>query len=149
MNTVKQAAKLFNYLASNPHAKIQYRASAMQLAIHSHVSYISVAQDRIWASRVHFLSKVPPDHDNPEYFVPTTNGISLFLCKIVCNTMVSAAEDKYRTIFVDAHTAVPIRTTLSKIGWKQVPPNIQVDNSTAVGIVTKDFLQNKSMAMDM
>ena len=34
-NTAKQVAKLLNYLASNPKAEIQYRASGMQLAIHS------------------------------------------------------------------------------------------------------------------
>ena len=34
-NTAKQVAKLLNYLASNLHEKIKYRASGMQLAIHS------------------------------------------------------------------------------------------------------------------
>ena len=34
-NTAKQVAKLLNHLAYNPHAEIQYRASGMQLAIHS------------------------------------------------------------------------------------------------------------------
>ena len=33
--------------------------------------------------------------------------------------------------------------------WKQGPTAIQVENSTAVGITTKEFLQNKSKAMDM
>ena len=37
-NTAKQVAKLLNYLASNPQAEIQYRASGMQLAIHSDAS---------------------------------------------------------------------------------------------------------------
>ena len=35
------------------------------------------------------------------------------------------------------------------MGWKQRPKNIQVDNSTAVGIATKEFRQNKSKAVDM
>ena len=76
-NTAKQVAKLLNYLASNPQAEIQYRASGMQLAIHSDVSYISVAQSRSRASRVHFLTEGPPEAENPEDFVPTTNGILL------------------------------------------------------------------------
>ena len=45
-NTVKQVAKLLNYLASNPHVEIQYRASEMKLAIHSDASYLSVSQTR-------------------------------------------------------------------------------------------------------
>ena len=36
--TAKQVAKLLKYLASNPHAEIQYRESGMQLAIHSDAS---------------------------------------------------------------------------------------------------------------
>ena len=39
-NAAKQVAKLLNYIASNPHAEIQYRASGMQLAIHSETSYL-------------------------------------------------------------------------------------------------------------
>ena len=63
--------------------------------------------------------------------------------------MVSVVESEYGTIFLNAQTAVPIRTTLNGMGWKQGPTAIQVDNSTAVCIVTKEFLQNKSKAMDM
>ena len=37
-NTAKQVAKLLNYLTSNPQAEIQYRASGMQLDIHSDAS---------------------------------------------------------------------------------------------------------------
>ena len=74
-NTVKKVANLLNYLASNPHAEIQYRVSGMQLDIHPAASYLSVAQARSQASGVHFLSKGPPDTDNKEDFVPTTNGI--------------------------------------------------------------------------
>ena len=65
------------------------------------------------------------------------------------NIMLSAAEAEYGNIFVNAQTDVPIRTTLTEMGWKQGPMAIQVDNSTAVGISTKDFCQNKSKAMDM
>ena len=35
------------------------------------------------------------------------------------------------------------------MGWKQGPTATKVDNSTAVGIVTKEFHQKKSKAMDM
>ena len=84
----------------------------MQLSIHSDASYLSVTQARIRASGVHFLREGPPDPDNPEDFVPTTNGILLVVCKIMHNIMASAAEAEYGTIFVNAHTAVPIRTTM-------------------------------------
>ena len=35
------------------------------------------------------------------------------------------------------------------MGWTQGPTAIQVDNSTAVGIANKEFLQKNSKAMDM
>ena len=115
----------------------------MQLAIHSDASYISVSQARIWASGVHFLSEVPPNPSNPEYSVPTVNGILLVVCKIMRNIMASASEAEYDTIFVNSQIAVSICTTLTEMGWKQGPTVIQVDSSTAVGIATKEFLQNK------
>ena len=65
------------------------------------------------------------------------------------NIMASAAEAEYGTIFINAQTAVPIRTTLSDMGWPQGPTAIQVNNSTVVGIATKEFRQKKSKAMDM
>ena len=111
-------AKLLNYLASNPHAEIQYRASRTQLAIHSDASYLSVAQARSRSSGVHFHSEGPPDPDNSEYFMLTTNVILLVVCKIIRNIMASADEAEYETILVNSQTAVPIRTTLSEMGWK-------------------------------
>ena len=148
-NTEKEVVKILNYLDSNPQAEIQYRASRMQLAIHSDPSYLPVSQARSRASGVHFLTEGTTDPKNPEYFVPTTNSFLLVVCKIMRNIMASAAEAEYGTIFVNAQTALPIRTTLSEMGWKQVPTDTQEDNSTAVGIVTKEFLQNNSKAMDM
>ena len=83
--TAKQVDKILNYLASNTNVEIQYRASGIQLAIHSDAYYLSVSQDRIRASGVHFLSKGPPGPKYPEYFVPTVNGIILVVCKIMRN----------------------------------------------------------------
>ena len=81
--------------------------------------------------------------------MPTTNGILIVVCKIMRNIMASEAEDKYGTIFVNTQTVVPICTTLSEMGWTQGPMAILVDNSTAVGIETKEFHQNKSKPMDI
>ena len=148
-NTAKQVAKILNYLASNPHAEIQYMESGLQLSIHSDASYLSVSQARSRASGAHFLSKGPPNPNNTEYFVPTVNIIVLVVCKIMCKIMASAAQAKYDTIFVNSQTAVPICTTLTEIGWKQGPTAIQVDNSTLVGITTNEFRQNKSKSMDI
>ena len=112
-------ANILNYLASNPNVDIQYRSSGMQLAIHSNASYLSVFQAIIRASGVHFLSEGPPNPKNPEDSIPTVNGIILVVCKIMRNIMASKYEARYSTIFVNTQTAVPIHTTLNKMGWKQ------------------------------
>ena len=96
-----------------------------------------------------FLTEGPLDPKNPEDFVPNTNDILLVVCKIMRNIVASAVKVEYITIFINAQKAVPIRTTLSEMEWKQVPTDIQVDNSTAVGIATKEFRQKKFKAMDM
>ena len=101
-NTAKQVAELLNFLASNPQAEIQYRASGMQLAIHSDASCLSVTQARRRASGVHFLTKGPPDSENQEDSVLTTNGILLIVCKIMRNIMASSAKSEYSTIFINS-----------------------------------------------
>ena len=121
----------------------------MKLSIHSDASYLSVAKSRSRASGVHFLTEGPPKPENPEYFVPTTNGILLVVCKTMHNIMASAAKAEYGTIFINSKTAAHIRITLSEMGWPQGPTAILVDNFTAVGITTKEFRQKKSKAMDM
>ena len=65
------------------------------------------------------------------------------------NIVASETESEYGTIFINSKIAVPVGTTLNEMGWKQGPTAIKVDNSTAVGITTKKFRQNKSKAMDM
>ena len=130
-------AKLLNYLASNPHAEIQDRASGFQLAINSDASYLSASQTKRYASGAHFLREGPPEPENPEDFVTTTNIILLVVCKITRNIMPSAAEAEYGIIFVNTQKDVPIRTTLSEMGWKQVPTAIKIDNYTAEIIATK------------
>ena len=109
---------------------LQYRASGMQLSIHSDASYLSVSQAIIQAGGVHFLSKGPPNPNNTEYFVPTVKVILLVVYR-------SASEAEYGTIFFNSQIAVLFCTTLTEMVWKQVPMDIQVDNYTAVGIVTK------------
>ena len=142
-------AKLLNYLASNTNAEIHYKASGMQLAIHSNTSYLSLSRARIRDSGVHFLSEGPPNPKNPGDFVPTVNGIILVVCKIMRNIMASVDDAEYGTIFVKSQKSVPIQTTLTEMGWKHGTTAVKVDNSTAVGIASKEFLQNKSKSMDM
>ena len=94
----------------------QYKASVMQLSMHSDASYLTVSQPISRASGVHFLSDEPPNPNNTEYFLPTVNGIILVVCKIMHNIMALSAKAEYGTIFVNIQTDVHICTTLTEMG---------------------------------
>ena len=139
--------ELSTWMAVGPCVQpISYRVVRMGTAVWALMKIVlhsaSASDAMILRMILHTTSKMPlvvgpPDPENPEDFVPTTNGILLVVCKIMRNIMASAAKVEYGTIFINAQTAVPIRTTLSEMRWTQVPTAIQVDNSTVVGIATK------------
>ena len=84
--TAKAVAKLLNYLATNQYAKIQYRASGMQLCVRSDGSYLSVSKARSRAGGIPFLSEGPPNPKS-QGFAPPINGILHVVCKIMKNIM--------------------------------------------------------------
>ena len=64
------------------------------------------------------------------------------MCKILRNIMASEVEAEYDALFLNAQSAIPIRTTLIEMHHPQPPTSIQVDNSTAVGISNKSIKKN-------
>ena len=95
------------------------------------------------------MSDNPPSPHDPANFEPTLNGIVYVVCKILCNIMASAAEAELGALFLNCQVDVPIRITLEEMGHSQPPTQVQVENSTALGIVTITIKQRKSKAMDM
>eukprot|EP00957_Ditylum_brightwellii_P172718 13148188-Ditylum_brightwellii.AAC.1 len=63
--------------------------------------------------------------------------------------MASAVEAELGTLFENAKEAVSLCTTLNEVGQQQPITPIQVDNSTAHGIVKSNICQCKSKAIDM
>eukprot|EP00957_Ditylum_brightwellii_P128114 9771671-Ditylum_brightwellii.AAC.1 len=63
--------------------------------------------------------------------------------------MVLAAEAELGALFENAKEAAALRVTLDKLGHQQPATLIQVDNSTAYGIVNSSIQQRKSKAIDM
>ena len=60
--------------------------------------------------------------------------------------MSSAAEAELVSLFIIACKCVEIRQTLIKMGWSQQPTHIQVDNTTAVGVMTDNIVPKKLKA---
>ena len=63
--------------------------------------------------------------------------------------MSSAAEAELGAMYINARKAVEIQIILEEMGHKQPATPIQVDNSTAKGIVNKQVQPKRTKAMDM
>ena len=71
--------------------------------------------------------------------VPVTslNGPVLTIAQIIKFVMSSAAEAELAGLFICAKSMVPLRNTLTEMGWPQPKSPIQTDNSTAVRVTNK------------
>eukprot|EP00804_Cyclotella_cryptica_P003837 CCRYP_020460-RA/>CCRYP_020460-RA protein AED:0.47 eAED:0.47 QI:0/-1/0/1/-1/0/1/0/81 len=63
--------------------------------------------------------------------------------------MSSAAEAELGGLYINAQEAIPIRHLLTELGHTQPPTPIQIDNSTALGVVTNTIQPKRTKAMDM
>ena len=80
---------------------------------------------------------------------PPNNGAVLNTAKIIKAVMSSAAEAELGAMFINAREAVPARITLEELGHKQPRTPMQIDNSTAVGVVNSNIQPRRTKAMDM
>ena len=145
--TMDNLVWLLNYVASNPNAEVTYTASDMYLHVHSDASYLSVPKARSRAGAHFFLSKDPSKVK--DYTLLPLNGPIHVVSKILKFVMASAAEAEIGAGFIAAQESIPIRQCLEELGHKQPPTPIQVDNTTAVGFMTKTIKQKRSKAIDM
>jgi hypothetical protein len=124
MNKVKQ---LLDYCAIQEDAIITYNASKMMLAIHSDAGYCNKKIARSQAGGHFFLS-------NNEKF-PSNNGAILTNTTITKAVMSSAAEAAMRALYLNAKEAVYLQQILFKMGHPKPKTPIQMDNTTAEGVI--------------
>ncbi len=63
--------------------------------------------------------------------------------------MSSAAEAELAALFINAKTAISMRTTLKELGHPQMQTPIQTDNSTAHALLTNKILPKALKVVDM
>eukprot|EP00804_Cyclotella_cryptica_P000211 CCRYP_016197-RE/>CCRYP_016197-RE protein AED:0.49 eAED:0.44 QI:0/-1/0/1/-1/0/1/0/142 len=63
--------------------------------------------------------------------------------------MSSAAEAELGALYINARDTIPQRHLLNELGHPQPPTPIQIDNSTALGVVTNIIQPKRTKAMDM
>eukprot|EP00804_Cyclotella_cryptica_P030801 CCRYP_015061-RD/>CCRYP_015061-RD protein AED:0.55 eAED:0.46 QI:0/-1/0/1/-1/0/1/0/98 len=67
---------------------------------------------------------------------PTNNRAVLTISQIIKVVMSSAAEAELGALYINARETIPLRHLLEEMGHKQPPTPVQIDNSTALGVVT-------------
>ena len=140
-NTMHKTQHFLDYSATQEPAVLTYRASDMKLAIHSDASYLNESNARSRAGGHHFLSE---DVQNPANNGPIYNEAS-----IIKAVMSSAAEAELGSLYTNARKGVEERNILEEMGHPQPATPIQVDNSTADGIVNSRVQPKRTKAMDM
>jgi hypothetical protein len=141
--------QFLDYAATHPDARIQYKASEMQLWIHTDASYLNESKARSRNGGYYYLSKKPKLPISPDDPPPPHNAPILVNSKIIDAVMSSVQESETGSGFINAKDAVPICTTLQEMGHPQGPTPLQFDNKCAVGILTDTVVQRRSKAMDM
>ena len=138
MYRIKQ---LLDYCWSQEEAIITYHSSDMVLAIHSDAGYLN--ESKAW-SRVggHFFLL------SDTQYLPN-NGAILDIAQIIDAVMPSAAEAEMGALFINAKEAVHMRHILHKMGHPQPCTPIQMDNSTAEGVINSQICPKRTKAMDM
>ncbi|KAL3781993.1 hypothetical protein HJC23_013821 [Cyclotella cryptica] len=139
--TLSHVKHFLDYAASHPDAMVTFHASDMVLAVHSDASYLSETKARSRAGGHFFMS-------TNDVF-PTNNGAFLTISQIIKVVMSSAAEAELGALYINARETILLRHLLEEMGHKQPPTPVQIDNSTALGVVTNTIQPKRTKAMDM
>ncbi len=140
---VQALVHFLNYGAPHPDATLRYRASGMILHIHSDAAYLNETGARSRVGGHHFLGDRASPLNQP------SNEVILDIAKILKHVVSSAAEAEVGATFLNGKEAVAVRTALAEMGHPQPATPMQVDNSTANGILNGTVKQQRSRAMDM
>ena len=108
-------------------AVLTYHKSNMVLAGYSNAGYLNETNARSQAWGHHFLS------ENVQY--PSNNGAILNIAEIIKAVMSSASEAECGALYINACKAVKEHTILQEMGQTQPSTPMQMDNSTAEGII--------------
>jgi hypothetical protein len=146
-HTQKACDMLLDYLSTHPNATIPYHASDMVLAVCSNATYLALPNTHSRAAGHFFLTDLPSATSLPPN--PKLNGVIHVLCKTICIVAASVSEDETGCLFLNAQEAVPIRTALIQMGQLQPATPLEIDNSTAHGILHAQVRMNKSKAFNM
>jgi hypothetical protein len=140
--TLSRIRHLLDYCATHPAARLTYRASDMQLVLHSDAGYNNETQARSRTGGHFFLGM---RNNQP----PITNGAILNPTTILKHVASSAADCEVGAAYHNCKEAIPLRLMLTEMGFPQAPTIVVLDNTTALGFIHDTIKQRRTKAMDM
>ena len=100
--TEKVLTHFLNYCATNPYAKVTYRASDMILHNHLDAAYLVAPETGSRAGGYKYL-------ENEETYKQIINGPISIISKIIKSVMASAAEAEVAALYMNAKQLVPLK----------------------------------------
>ncbi len=125
--TMAMVTQLLDYCALQEEAIMTFKARNMIVQVHSNAGYASKKKSRSQAGGHFYLLY---KDESPKY-----NGAILTTSTIIKFVMSSAAEAKLGALFINAKEAVHIRNILTKMGHPQPHTPIQMNKTTAEGVI--------------
>jgi len=149
MATLNLCTWLLDYMSTYPDPSITYKKSDMVLWVSSDSSYQSVSKSRSRVGGYHFLGNKPNNMKDVSIQRTFINAPIHVEASILRHVMGAASESEIAGGYVNARDAVETRIALMEMGHHQPPTPLELDNTTAYGIITKQLLPRRSKAIDM
>ena len=92
---------------------------------------------------------MPPTSRNQKHAAEQAAISSYQVAQIIKAVMSSAAEAELGALYINSRAAILQRHLLKEMGHPQPPTPIQIDNLTALGVVTKTMQPKQTKAIDM
>ena len=140
--TRQRITQLLDYCATHPSARLLFRASDMQLHVHSDAGYNNESKARSRTGGHFYLGS---HCDNKPMF----NGAILNPTTILKHVASSAADCEIGAAYHNCKEAIPLRITLTEMGFPQSPTRVVLDNTTALGFIHDSIKQKRTKALDM
>jgi len=146
-NTMKIFDRLMQYVATHNNPTITYRASNMQLQLHTDASFMSESRCRSRASIYGYLSALSPSNISE---FPDLNGPILCTSTIIPLTVPSVMDAEYIAIYQGLLHIEKVRQALTDIGFPQLSPTeLTCDNQAAVSVANQTCTIKKSKSTAM
>jgi hypothetical protein len=107
---------------------------------HSNALYLSTSKAHSWSGGHFFMSNNTAK--------PPNNGVILIIAQIIKAVMSLGAEADVGAVCINCSKAIPVCHTLKFMGHPQPLTPMQMDNTTALGVVNNNIIE-KLKAMDM